>query len=323
MWLFVCALTHVYIPIKMLVIYYCISGRPQHPLICQARRPRMLCRCLLLRVLAIIHSALVFWLAFAVPSFMRGNGSSDVGCSKQRDILKYRMQLSEQCFSVKHLPYLSVCAYIWDFSCAFILNYPRPPFQLCLPLRLHIFRKEKTWFIFTNMRTVHILLGISLLGSAAVLPTRSTESRLSLTLAPALTPPPTPVTWPSTMTVHCDSMFCSEGIQYCFYVAPVQSVHANKHSPDTTTAAIGPCRLTDEPGAQTGAQHSHSPPITSTSASASTSTHCDAMWCSSGTQWCAFWAGIGITGFDISRGVLPGEAVTQLGICSNSSNPCC
>ncbi|KAI1877887.1 uncharacterized protein JN550_000069 [Neoarthrinium moseri] len=42
--------------------------------------------------------------------------------------------------------------------------------------------------------------------------------------------------------------------------------------------------------------------------------HCDLSYCSNGSIWCHYWAGV--TGWDISRGPLPGETVTHLGSCT-------
>ncbi|KAI8160438.1 hypothetical protein K4K49_006687 [Colletotrichum sp. SAR 10_70] len=47
---------------------------------------------------------------------------------------------------------------------------------------------------------------------------------------------------------------------------------------------------------------------------ATTSIKCDHQWCQDGASMCAYWAGV--TGFDPSRGPIPGETVTNLGPCA-------
>ncbi|KAK2732122.1 hypothetical protein CKAH01_02068 [Colletotrichum kahawae] len=48
--------------------------------------------------------------------------------------------------------------------------------------------------------------------------------------------------------------------------------------------------------------------------SATPSIKCDHQWCQNGASMCAYWAGV--TGFDPSRGPIPGETVTNLGPCA-------
>ncbi|KAF0327319.1 hypothetical protein K4K61_007709 [Colletotrichum sp. SAR11_59] len=47
---------------------------------------------------------------------------------------------------------------------------------------------------------------------------------------------------------------------------------------------------------------------------ATPSIKCDHQWCQDGASMCAYWAGV--TGFDPSRGPIPGETVTNLGSCA-------
>ncbi|KAF4887679.1 hypothetical protein CGCF415_v014754 [Colletotrichum fructicola] len=47
---------------------------------------------------------------------------------------------------------------------------------------------------------------------------------------------------------------------------------------------------------------------------ATPSIKCDHQWCQDGASMCAYWAGV--TGFDPSRGPIPGETVTNLGPCA-------
>ncbi|KAF4824017.1 hypothetical protein CGCTS75_v010218 [Colletotrichum tropicale] len=47
---------------------------------------------------------------------------------------------------------------------------------------------------------------------------------------------------------------------------------------------------------------------------ATSSIECDHQWCQNGASMCAYWAGV--TGFDPSRGPIPGETVTNLGPCA-------
>ncbi|KAF4852540.1 hypothetical protein CGCSCA4_v002866 [Colletotrichum siamense] len=47
---------------------------------------------------------------------------------------------------------------------------------------------------------------------------------------------------------------------------------------------------------------------------ATTSIKCDHQWCQDGASMCVYWAGV--TGFDPSRGPIPGETVTNLGPCA-------
>ncbi|KAL2874119.1 hypothetical protein SGCOL_010707 [Colletotrichum sp. CLE4] len=54
--------------------------------------------------------------------------------------------------------------------------------------------------------------------------------------------------------------------------------------------------------------------ISAISAIPATIINCDHEWCQNGTSLCAYWAGI--TGWDPTKGPVPGETVTSVGRCS-------
>ncbi|PHH63029.1 hypothetical protein CDD81_6360 [Ophiocordyceps australis] len=46
---------------------------------------------------------------------------------------------------------------------------------------------------------------------------------------------------------------------------------------------------------------------------------CDYAYCDGSSSWCFYWAGV--TGYDPSRGPVPGEVRTLIGTCGSSPSP--
>jgi hypothetical protein len=136
--------------------------------------------------------------------------------------------------------------------------------------------------------------------------------------APTLTDcPPLTTTWPAIWTINCGNIFCKDCVRYCFYQPPVTGADANGPLPRMTTAAMGTCDGASFPPAaapttiaerqETITEPPPPPPMTTESV------ECHYKYCDNGTEWCVYWGGV--TGWDPSKGPVPGMTRTSLSGC--------